>query len=218
MARILNKLVSWIKGKGKMKISKAMITALTGIEGSRSYMYKDSAGYETIGVGHLIIKDSVDTNLKEVTGFDGHEIDGNTLLSSEQIAKLLALDLKVFEVGVEEVISVDMTQNQFDALVCFAYNIGLKSFKGSSVVKSFNKHEIHEAGQNLMLWYNIRNPTTGALTKSNGLFNRRTFEKNVLIFPEVNLDPAAFSRKSDLVLVNGWLATYRKLFREEMGL
>jgi GH24 family phage-related lysozyme (muramidase) len=78
----------------------------------------------TIGYGHLIARKEWD-----VYRFG---------ISEPEAVELFSTDLWEFEHYVRLSIIKPLTQNQFDALVILAYNIGVKSFVGSSVVKLIN--------------------------------------------------------------------------------
>ena len=87
-------------------------------EGCSLTAYQDSVGVWTIGYGHT-----------------ANVYYGETITSSEADA-LLASDLKTFENGVNKYTSgVSLTQNQFDALVSFSYNVGLANLKNSTLLK-----------------------------------------------------------------------------------
>jgi lysozyme len=107
-----------------MKLSAAGILMLTELEGSRSRMYRDSAGLPTIGVGHLIL--SSEQHLLTAT------------LSGAQIRDLLQRDLVRFEQAVNNCIRVSLEQWQFDALVMLAFNIGTTAFCNSTLVDRIN--------------------------------------------------------------------------------
>jgi lysozyme len=79
------------------------------------YPYNDGANHATIGYGHLIHTGPL--NGQEPAGF----LDG---ITSAEALQILADDVAVAEVGVSNAINVDLSQNQFDALVLFAFNTG----------------------------------------------------------------------------------------------
>ena len=81
----------------------------------------------TIGYGHLI---------KPGEDF----IAG---ITEERATELLRADIAITERTVQDCITAPLTQNQFDALVIFAYNIGAKNFMGSTVVKYINNPDFH---------------------------------------------------------------------------
>lgn len=76
----------------------------------------------TIGYGHLIKPGEDFTNG----------------ISEEKATELLRADITTAERAVCKNITAPLTQNQFDALVIFAYNIGAPSFVNSTVVKYIN--------------------------------------------------------------------------------
>ena len=90
----------------KMKISKEGIALIKKFEGLELKAYQDSVGIWTIGWGHT----------KEV--FEGMEI------SKEEAEAFLEIELEEFESYVEDLVDVELEQCQFDALVCWTYNLG----------------------------------------------------------------------------------------------
>jgi lysozyme len=63
----------------------------------------------------------------------------NTVITREQAAEYLRMDLATAEQAVKENVSVDLTQNEYDALVSLAFNIGKGAFGSSDVVEQLNK-------------------------------------------------------------------------------
>ena len=61
------------------------------------------------------------------------------------VADVLKEDVKQFEKAVRDKIKVTLTQDEFDALVSFSFNVGGGNFAGSSVVKEINKDQ-HKTG------------------------------------------------------------------------
>ena len=128
-----------------MNISNNGIEILKKLEGSviragKHVIYDDQTGQPvtpntplprgaTIGYGHLI---------KPGEDF-ANGIDENSA------TELLRRDVARAENAVCTNITTPITQNQFDALVIFAYNIGAKNFAGSTVVKYINNPNFHSA-------------------------------------------------------------------------
>lgn len=129
----------------KMNISKNGIELLKKLEGSvirngKHVIYDDQTGTPvipntplprgaTIGYGHLI---------KPGENF-ANGIDEN------YATELLRHDISVAENAVRTNITAQITQNQFDALVIFAYNIGATNFARSTVVKYINNPQFRPA-------------------------------------------------------------------------
>ena len=104
-----------------MEASEILIEKLKEFEGLRTMAYRDAAGVLTIGYGH--------------TGKDVREGDRITPYWAEQ---LLLLDLKDHEAAVRR-LKVARTQGQFDALVSFAFNLGIGRLKGSTLLRVIRK-------------------------------------------------------------------------------
>ena len=83
----------------------------------------------TIGYGHLIKQGE----------------DFTTGITESAAAELLRTDIATAERAVQSAITRPITQNQFDALVILAYNIGAKNFTDSTVVKYINNPTFHSA-------------------------------------------------------------------------
>lgn len=91
-------------------------------EGLRLHAYRCSAGVVTIGYGH--------TGSKWL-----HENSEITEVEAEDILKA---DCKKFVEGVNSVLRVPVNQHEFDALVCFAFNVGIGALRGSTLLKLLN--------------------------------------------------------------------------------
>lgn len=119
-----------------MKISQQGIDLLTQREGKRSVVYLCSQGYPTVGVGHM------DPALKV------GEIWTNT-----QIEDALRADLERFERAVNDSVTVGLEQFQFDALVSFAFNVGVGAFKTSTLVRKINLQQFEAAAAQFDRWH-----------------------------------------------------------------
>ena len=87
-----------------------------------------------------------------------------------QAIEYMAHDLKKFESAVNGAVTMLINQNQFDALVSLAYNIGTNAFKNSTLVKKLNAGDIRGAAAQFGVW--IR--AGGKVMQ--GLVNRRAVE------------------------------------------
>ena len=124
-----------------MKTSQVGLALIKHYEGFRSKPYRCPAGLWTIGYGHLIN--------------DGRNlpIDCNRVFSIGEIDALLIADLKRFERGVALYCPVQLTQNQFDALVSFSFNLGLGALQRSPVRQKINRGDFKGAAK-VLLQYN----------------------------------------------------------------
>lgn len=138
-----------------MKTSKAGIDLIKKFEGCKLKTYKCSAGVDTIGYGS--------------TG--PHVRPGMTITQAEAEA-LLIKDLSRFEVGVSK-LAKKTTQGQFDALVSFAFNLGLGNLESSTLLKMHNAGKYAEAAEQFHRW------TKAAGKVLLGLIKRRAAESDL---------------------------------------
>ena len=115
------------------KTGKAGIEMIKTFEGFRGTPYKCSAGVPTIGYGATFYPGG-----KKVTMTDA-------AITEEQAVELLANMLVSFEKYVDSYCVDTITQNQFDALVSFAYNLGPANLKSSTLLKKVNANPNDES-------------------------------------------------------------------------
>lgn len=132
-----------------MAISKNGVQFITEREGSRSKMYLDSAGLPTIGVGHLLTKSE---NTSGKINISGVNVVWRNGLTANQIAQLLNQDLDRFENAVNKYVKVPLTQNQFDTLVSFSFNVGIGAFSTSTLLKRVNARKYADVPDQLKRW------------------------------------------------------------------
>ncbi|MBI6162465.1 lysozyme [Serratia liquefaciens] len=73
-------------------------------------------------------------------------------ITEAQAEQFLSDDLAVFELTVNSAIKRTMTQNQFDAMVSLAFNIGGPEFAQSTLVKKFNTGDVLGAADQFPRW------------------------------------------------------------------
>lgn len=123
-----------------MKLSDKGASVLAIREGIREKAYKDTKGIWTVGVGDIDLNND---GVRDVTSI--------TVLSQSQILANFAEDVKWAEEAVNEV-TYPLTQNQFDALVSFVFNIGASAFAKSTMKKLLDKGEIKLAAEQFNRW------------------------------------------------------------------
>lgn len=117
------------------KMSDHGCALLTQWEGFKTQVYKDSAGLPTIGVGHLLTQDERASGQIRIGGVAVGTAAG---LSEMLVSQLLSQDLGRFESAVTSLVIVDLQQNQYDALVSFAFNLGSTTLKTSTLLRELN--------------------------------------------------------------------------------
>jgi lysozyme len=109
-------------------ISDKGLKLLMGFEGYSSKPYLDSAGITTISYGTIRYPNGTRVSMKD-----------NNCTEAEGKA-YLQHDLTNFESSVDALTVDTLNQDQFDALVLFAYNVGSNALKGSTLLKKVNKN------------------------------------------------------------------------------
>ena len=137
-----------------MKLDSRGYKALHDREGLRLKPYLDTQGVPTIAMGNTFYE-----NGKKVTMLD----KPITKIEAEKLGKVIA---DRFASDVNALIKSNVNQNQFNALVSIAYNIGINGFRTSSFLKLVNKKPNDpKIKESIMLW-----------TKNKELIGRRKSE------------------------------------------
>lgn len=108
-----------------MKLDKNGYKIIQNFEGLKLKSYLCSAGVWTIGYG----------NTKHI---DGRKVGKNEQITLEYAQTLFEHFADEFAEYVDHYIKSNVNQNQFNALVSFAYNVGISAFKGSTLLKRVN--------------------------------------------------------------------------------
>lgn len=142
---------------GSMRISEKGLNLIKAFEGCRLNAYQDAGGVWTIGYGHT-----------------GDVYYGQTITQAEAEA-LLRSDVSRFENAVSRLTSgVNLSQNQFDALVSFAYNCGIAALQNSTLLRKVKSNPNDPTiADEFAKWVYVNK------VKNNGLVNRRGRESNL---------------------------------------
>ena len=122
-----------------MKVSSKGLELIKEFEGFSSVAYLCSAKKATIGYGNTFWE-------------DGTPVKIGDQISKERAETLLKHVVDNFSVAVEVDIKIEVSQNQFDALVSLAYNIGLGAFKNSTLLRQLNRGNFVGASQEFLRW------------------------------------------------------------------
>lgn len=133
------------------KTSQAGKNLIKEFEGFRAKAYLCPAGVWTVGYG--------------TTRINGNKVTGDTQLTTEEADIFLEQDLKVFEDAVNKNVDVELTQNQFDALVAFVYNVGIGNFQKSTLLKILNRGEYESASEQFLRWDKAGGKKLAGLTR-----------------------------------------------------
>ena len=145
-----------------MNFSRDAIDLIKHFEGLSLTPYKDQAGHNTIGYGHLIKKGEVFGDITE------HEAEN-----------LLIQDMRAAENAVNRLVKVQLHQEHFDALVSFVFNVGARAFSNSTLLKKLNRKDFVGAADEFLRWNKV---TVGDTRKvSRGLVRRREAERRLFL-------------------------------------
>ena len=140
-----------------MNYSDAGLKFTESFEGCRLESYLDQAGIPTIGYGHT----------------SGVGMGDRCTL--EQAEKWLRVDIKEAEDAVNRLVKVALTQNQYDALVDFTFNLGAGNLGKSTLLRLLNKGQYNDASQEFKNWNRA-----GGFVRA-GLARRRLAEKELFL-------------------------------------
>ena len=145
-----------------MQTSDKGISLIKQFEGCKLTAYQDSVGVWTIGYGWT----------KPV---DGKPIRAGMTIKQETAERLLKTGLVSYENDVSRLVKVDLTQGQFDALVSFTYNLGVRSLSTSTLLRKLNAGDYAGAADEFLRW----NKAGGKVL--NGLTRRREAERALFL-------------------------------------
>ena len=170
--------------KPRQRVSRAGLKLLKNFEGFRAKAARLPGRGYVVGYGHT-----------------GSAREGVTVTAGDAEA-LLLYDLMPVEAAVNEWIFAPLNQNQFDALVSFAFSIGVKAFRRSNVLRFVNQGAMLQAAGAMEMWR--RADIEGESIVVDALVRRRAAEKALFLMPvegwphsptpvlKPRLDPSAF--------------------------
>jgi lysozyme len=152
-----------------MQLSEHGYKIIKNFEGLRLAAYRDIAGIWTIGYG-------------STRYHDGKKVKpGDKLASDAQADALFKNTLGQYENAVNEFVKVPISQDQFDALVSFAYNEGTGALEKSTLLFELNLKNYEAAAAHFLAWDKITDPKTGEKVICNTLVQRRKEESQLFL-------------------------------------
>lgn len=130
-----------------MKTSDLGIALIKSFEGLRLKAYKDIVGVPTIGYGST------------------HGVTMGDEITEAEAEAMLLEDLKEYEDCVNQCVTVEITQTEFDALVSFAYNLGCGALRSSTLLKLLNAGNKEAAAQQFRRWNKAGGVEVAGLTR-----------------------------------------------------
>jgi GH24 family phage-related lysozyme (muramidase) len=145
-----------------MQISKTGIELIKRFEGLELKAYQDSVGVWTIGYGWT-------------QPVDGKKIGPGMVIDQATADRLLKCGVVQYEQGVNQLVKVKISQGQFDALVSFSYNLGLRSLSTSTLLRKLNSGDKEGAADQFGRWVNVGGK------RLDGLVARRSAEHEAFL-------------------------------------
>ena len=135
-----------------MQISIEGLSLIKKFEGMETEAYKCAAGVWTIGYGHT------------------KDVERGDVWTEAQADDALKHELIEFEGYINDLVECSLTQNQFDALVSWVYNLGPANLQASTLLKRLNAEDYEDVPSQLKRW----NKAGGKVLE--GLIRRREAE------------------------------------------
>lgn len=139
-----------------MNISEEGLSLIKKFEGLELEAYKCAAGVLTIGYGHTA------------------GVQEGDVWSEAQANEQLEIDMEEYAGYINDLVSCPLSQNQFDALVSWVYNLGPANLKASTLLKKLNAGDYADVPHQIKRW----NKACGKVLE--GLIRRR--EAEALLF------------------------------------
>jgi lysozyme len=145
-----------------MVAGEGALALIKEFEGFRADPYKCPAGYWTVGYGCRFRADGTPVR------------KADACVTEAEAEEMLASCLGAYEAAVEDAVTAELTQQQFDALVSFTYNVGVRAFCQSTLLKRINPNPNDpRIKDEFMRWTKVRG------TVSKGLERRRRAESKL---------------------------------------
>jgi lysozyme len=122
-----------------MQVNENGLALIRKFEGFRARAYRDAVGVWTIGYGHT-------------SSAGPPQVKAGLVVTRDKAAQILAKDVAMFATGVAGLVTAELNDNQFSALVSFAYNVGLGNLRKSSVLSAVNREDFDAVPRRLALW------------------------------------------------------------------
>ena len=143
-----------------MKTSDAGVALICAHEGFVGRAYDDFRPKHELKAG-----DTVRGTLTIGYGHTGSDVSIGQTITEVQGRDILRRDLATAEGDVTGAVKVPLTQNQFDALVSFVFNVGGSNFRKSTLLKKLNARDFAGAAQQFAVWNKSKGQVLAGLSK-----------------------------------------------------
>ncbi|AYO54377.1 lysozyme [Acinetobacter wuhouensis] len=148
------------KVTGQCDISENGFAIIREFEGLELKAYQDTGGVWTIGIGTIKYP-------------NGNRVKEGDTCTQTQAEQWLKDDCVWVDACLDKYVKVPVSQNQFDALASFVYNIGENAFKKSTMLTLINQNNLTAAANQFDRWVFDNGK------RVQGLVNRRAKERKL---------------------------------------
>jgi GH24 family phage-related lysozyme (muramidase) len=147
-----------------MIASNGLIELIKEFEGFSATAYKDGGGVWTVGYG--------------TTHIGGISIGQYATCTEPEACQMILDEVNPISYKISKMVTVHLTQNQFDALVDFTYNLGIGAFGNSTLLKKLNAGDYEGAANEFLRWDHDNGKKVAGLTR------RRIAERALFLRPD----------------------------------
>jgi len=132
-------------------------------EGCKLEAYQCSGDVWTIGCGHT------------------RGVEEGDKISKKQADALLSADIEMVETHVQRLITVDLNQSQWDAIVSWCFNLGCGNLRASTMLQVINSGDLDKVSEQIIRWDKVGKKAVAGLTRRRkaeaDLFDNGVYEK-----------------------------------------
>lgn len=130
-----------------MNIGTKGLEMIKHFEGLELNAYQCAAGVWTIGYGHT------------------KDVQQGMVISEDTANEMLVEELNEYESYITGLVTVELNQNQFDAMVSWVYNLGVGNLKASTLLKVLNAGDYAGVPAQIMRWNKAGGKVLEGLTR-----------------------------------------------------
>ena len=131
----------------QMNIGTKGLEMIKHFEGLELNAYQCAAGVWTIGYGHT------------------KGVQKGMVISEDTANEMLVEELNEYESYITGLVTVELNQNQFDAMVSWVYNLGVGNLKASTLLKVLNAGDYDGVPAQMMRWNKAGGKVLEGLTR-----------------------------------------------------
>jgi len=131
----------------RRRLNEDGLSLIKEYEGLRLKAYKCPSNVWTIGYGHT------------------RSVYPYMEITESQAEDLLDQDVRRFEKAVSRLVKVPLNENEYSALVCFVFNVGIRNFEKSSLLRLLNRGWYEQVPVQLLRWNKSKGEILGGLNR-----------------------------------------------------